>query len=265
MVWILNTFLLKYLEKLIYDKYNNFLQCHMLLLWEMSKGLHSSKMPGTLNRIAVFGGLFCWFGFFLPTFFSRGLLQPFSQGKMYTKLNHPFGKLDIIIPQSCGISYGHRHGIYIYICVDICIFSSIWCSVILPVPFQMLHRKVKILCVVDNVQEWCSLLDPVKHSSFLCWCLKSFYILLLLLPGFPIWKCLTAFQSVRTVSSLWTCDFGLSWEFLTDCFSMINYFEFLIVYALSGTQFQFFNYLFVNVIFSMFQIILIAILQTSYF
>lgn len=177
--------------------------------------------------------LFHWFGFFLPTFFSRGLLQPFSQGTMYTKLNHPFGKQDIIIPQSCGISY--RHGIYIYIHVDMCIFCLICCSVILPVLFQMLHSKVQILCVVDNVQEWCSLLEPVKNSSFPFWCLKSFYILLLLLHGFPIWKCLTAFQGVRTVSSVWTCDFGLLWEVLTDCFPMINYFDFLTVYSLNGT------------------------------
>lgn len=193
--------------------------------------------------IALFG-LLCWFGFFLPTFFSRGLLQPFPQGIMYMKLIHPFGKLDIIIPQSCGISYGHRHGISIYIylylylcvcvCVDRCIFCLVWCSVILPEPFQMLHSKVQILCVVDNVQEWCSLLDPVKLSSFLFWCLKRFYILLMLLH-FPFWKCPTAIQCVRTVSSLWTCYFRLLWEVLTDCFSMINYFEFLIVYSLYGT------------------------------
>lgn len=185
--------------------------------------------------IAMFG-LFCcvWFGFFLPTLFSRGLLQPFLQGIMYMKLNHPFGKLDIIIPQSCGNSYDTRHGISIYIWVDICIFCLVWCSVILPVPFQMLHSKVQILCVVDNVQEWCSLLDPVKLSSFLFWCLKSFYILLMLLL-FPFWKCPTAIPSVRTVSSLWTCDFRLLWEVLTDCFSMINYFEFLIVYSLYRT------------------------------
>lgn len=201
----------------------------------MSKGLHSSKMPGTLIVLLSLVGFVLLIFFFLPTLFSGGLLQPFSQDIMYMKLNHPFGKLDIIISQSCGIIYGHWHGIYTYTHVDICIFSLIWCSAILPVPFQMLHSKVQILCVVDSVQEWCYLLDPVKHSSFLFWCLKSFYIMLVLLHGFPIWKSLTAFQSARTVSSLWTHDFGLLWEVLTDCFSMINYFEFLIVYSLSGT------------------------------
>lgn len=106
MVLILNTFLLKYLEKLIYDKYNIFLAVSFAA--PVGNKQRLAQQQNAWNCIAVFGG-FCFVDFFFPppTLFSGGLLQPFSQDIMYMKLNHPFGKLDIIISQSCGIIDGH--------------------------------------------------------------------------------------------------------------------------------------------------------------
>jgi len=84
------------------------------------------------------------------SFVSKGLLTPFSQVIMDMKHNHPFGKLD---PQSCGISYGHRHGIYIYILCCMChLFNLVFCHSA-GGRFQMLHRRVQILSVADNAQE----------------------------------------------------------------------------------------------------------------
>lgn len=115
MLLILNTFHLKYLEKLIDDKYNIFLAVSFAAPLGNEQRLVQQQNAWNTYCIAMFGGFFVLLVcFFSPHVFSRGLLQPFSRAIiMYMKLNHPFGKLDIIIPQSCGINLGHRHGIYI--------------------------------------------------------------------------------------------------------------------------------------------------------
>lgn len=56
------------------------------------------------------------------------------------KHTHPFRKLDIFIPQSCDISYGHRHRIYIYPWSMCGLLSLVFCHSAkgwFPVP----HRK----------------------------------------------------------------------------------------------------------------------------
>lgn len=114
MVLMLNIFLLKYLEKLVYDNCNIFLAVSFAAPVGNEQRLVQQQNAWNTYCIAMLGG-FCFvgFGFFSLHLFSRGVLQPCSQGIMDMKLNHPFGKPDIIIPQSCGISYGHRQGIYV--------------------------------------------------------------------------------------------------------------------------------------------------------
>lgn len=61
-----------------------FQQCHLLLLWEMSKGLCGSKMPGTLIVLLCLVGvvLLVWF-FFFPCFFQGSITALFTGYNVY--------------------------------------------------------------------------------------------------------------------------------------------------------------------------------------
>lgn len=71
MVLILNTFLLKYLEKLIYDKYNIFLAVSFAAPVGNEQRLAQQQNAWNTYGIAVFGG-FCFVDFFFSPHYFLG-------------------------------------------------------------------------------------------------------------------------------------------------------------------------------------------------
>lgn len=128
MVLMLNIFLLKYLEKLVYDNCNIFLAVSFAAPVGNEQRLVQQQNAWNTYCIAMLGG-FCFVGlfFFSPRFFQGSITALFTGYNGYEtessfwETGHYYSPVRWyqLWPQTWNI------------CVDRCVFCLIWCSVIL--------------------------------------------------------------------------------------------------------------------------------------